>query len=24
LALIWDVENCPRVDELFDALAIEG
>jgi 2-methylcitrate dehydratase len=24
LALIWDFENCPRVDELFDALAIEG
>jgi 2-methylcitrate dehydratase len=23
LALIWDFENCRRVDELFDALAIE-
>jgi 2-methylcitrate dehydratase len=24
LALIWDFDNCRRVDELFDALAIEG
>ena len=23
LALIWDFENCSRVDELFDALAVE-
>jgi hypothetical protein len=23
LALIWDFENCGRVDDAFDALAIE-